>query len=1071
MKKCKLTCFIIAFVMAYISLFNFKTVKASIDFVINKNNGDIEWKSMAGIASTGIRWQIKGYYLSLEPSKNLGYPLERTSPMIKLYVNKHTVKATHIGKEGDNYIVNNVLLGKYVKKQIISNSRFYSEMIKKYKKGDKYLYLDTFFETYSVVSDLNIKTKVIAAYRLKKEADFFKPEGKYIYVNGEKYDYDSQKNIVKKIRKNDLTDIIKIKNAEQWNEEAKKQWLNHDYYNHKFVYDIYSNVIVKYVDENGFLIGKKKAGIKLNNSVVKEVLDNGNKINNPHYEYKNGEKYLGDDVKIIFPKKLIVTKNNKKIKYKLKASEQYAEEGAIDPKHHQSGDKAAVQKLTLGADNAVVVGIYKRKNGIPKEDEDEMSNELEEPEPIGVIESGTLDNSPFDIVDGIPTDEYYYKNVVTEEYLLKYRFKNKSGEKLYKVRSYITWHLSWVTGKGKNAVVHKAIKKRDYITQIKRKYSYWYIDNLEVYTLDGAILYNQALPDSGVKMIPKGYIRPKIECIADTLENKHLKPPPESLKIINLGTKHINASNIPPYNPKKEIEAAVGDVLVKNDSLSINGKVIMDGKEVRKKTAVPVEAEAKGKKTEKKVLYEFGNKIERTTQNDVYDSSGKVIYVLTKSINPEDGDNLEFDIEGINPVTVHTPVICDYNIADAKNWCQLIKPDKSLYQLVLEKGFDIDVLTTGKHLDIKGYGYRDYAKYVLKKEIIFPFDVLADGRLCHANEPVEVSGNTHFHLPMTVDEGKYVILVRTYAINCLNQQSAEDYANLSRENYAAENRIGVEVSGRLIDFTLKNVKNTKIWQNNNGEFVLGGGAKLDKLPLIEGDNPNFKNEGAFKKGYAVKYAMTTIGNYYDEIYGIRLDFDFHVINNVTAERTAVDIYYEEVSEKDDRMLGLIKIGSKKDKNNVHCVKNGDKEIGLFRYDRALLPKQLLAVGSNRYIQRWEGEYSLPERIYVCEKGFNLETYMKKHMSINFDEKFWIKSGQLIVSADISAMKGGEKILSYINDKNEAEGYFNNWKYETAGRRKYSTGGREFKFIDGDLFAYDLSKKIWEERRAEVKKVY
>ena len=217
--------------------------------------------------------------------------------------------------------------------------------------------------------------------------------------------------------------------------------------------------------------------------------------------------------------------------------------------------------------------------------------------------------------------------------------------------------------------------------------------------------------------------------------------------------------------------------------------------------------------------------------------------------------------------------------------------------------------------------------------------------------------------------------------------------------------------------------------------------------------------------------MTTIGNYYNEPYGIRMDLDFSLLDETTGNKIPVDIYYEEVSQKENKNLGLIKIGSKKDKKNLHYIKVSEGDIGLYRYDRELLPRQLLAAGSNAYIQRWTGEYALPERIYVCKKGFDLERYLKKHLSIYFDEGFWIKSGWLIVSADISTLKGGTKILNYTNTDNEKDGYFNNWKYETMGRRKYRPDGRELKLADGDLFVYDLSKKIWQERRAEVKKVY
>ena len=499
----------------------------------------------------------------------------------------------------------------------------------------------------------------------------------------------------------------------------------------------------------------------------------------------------------------------------------------------------------------------------------------------------------------------------------------------------------------------------------------------------------------------------------------------------------------------------------------------MDDSFVRKSAPKPNKPDSKGIKTENKVLYEFGKSIENQIQNDIYESSGKVFYVLADSINPEGDNSLEFDIDYVNPVAVHTPVVCDYNITDAKKWCQLISPDKALFQLVLEKDFDIDVLTTGNHLGIKGYGDRDYAKYTLKKEVVFPFDVMLGERLYPANVPIVITGNTNFRLPMTVDEGKYTIMVRTFAINYLpgSNSKPEAYANLTMDNYIAENKIKVGVSGGLMDFTLLNVKNTTIWEKEDGSFILNKGVRLKSLPLIEGDNKKFKNEGSFKKGYAVAFAMTTIGNYYNEPYGIRMDLDFSVLDETTGNKIPVDVYYEEVSQKENKKLGLIKIGSKKDKENLHYIKISDGDIGLYRYDRELLPRQLLATGSNVYIQRWTGEYALPERIYVCKKGFDLEGYLKKHLSIYFDEEFWIKSGWLVVSADISTLKDGVKILSYTNPDNEKDGYFNNWKYETAGRRKYKTDGSELKFADGDLFVYDLSKKIWQERRAEVKKVY
>ena len=1086
MRKSKVLWLILSFIFLFSFTICTKIVKSNIDFSIEQNGGNIKWDSSAIKAKTNIRWQPKGYYLSLEPSSkyDFGYPLRRQSPMIKLYINDRTVSATKKIKNNILYNVENKFSGKYIKKQIIANKSFYSKLIEKYKKGDKKLYIDTFFETYEVINNTNIRKAIIEAYRKKKESDFEKPNGKYIYLNGGKYEYDVNDDIVKKIRKNDLTDIDKIRGAEYWSEEAKAQWLNKDYYNHEIVYDIFSNVMVKYVDKNGILLGDKKLDGRINKITAKKVKINGKTLSNPHYAYhkenvpyefidNDTQKYFGDEVTISLPREITITKNKKKIKYKLIASEYREEMTPSVSQNKKNGNKADKQKVVLGNENSVVVGIYEGPSPKIREEEAEMSNELEDPAPEGYIGSGILEDSPFDIERGIPVSEYYYKNVVTEGYLLKYRFKNKTGEKLYDVRSYVNWLIRWTTGTGKNIKHHSAINRVDYTTTVKRKYSYWYIDNLEVYTLDGAALYNGAIPDTGIKMLPKSFVPPKIEYLTNMSESEHIKPPPESLKTISLGVKVANGLNIPPYNPKAEIESQIGHPIVKNDHLVIDNRVIMDDRSVRKTTPKPYKPISKGRKTDKKVLYEFGNKMENQIQNGIYESSGKVYYILSDSINAEGDNSLEFDIDYVNPVIVHTPVICDYNIADAKKWCQLINPDKSLYQLVLEKDFDIDILTTGNHLDIKGYGYRDYSKYTLKKEVIFPFDVVLNGKLCTANEPVAIMGNTRFHLPMTVDEGKYTILVRTFAINyqAASNQTPQAYSNLAMEHYIAENKIKVEVSGRLIDFTLLNVKNTTMWEKEDGSFILGKGVRLDGLPLIEGDNSKFKNEGAFKKGYALTFAMTTIGNYYNEPYGIRMDFDFSLLDETTGNKIPVDVYYEEVSQKGNRKLGLIKIGSKKDKENLHYIKVSEGDIGLYRYDRELLPRQLLATGSNAYIQRWTGEYALPERMYVCKKGFDLEEYLKKNLSVYFDEKFWMKTGKLVVSADISTLKNKEKILSYINAGNERDGYFNNWKYETSGRRKLRQDGREVRFADGDLFIYDLSKKIWQERRAEIKKVY
>ena len=217
--------------------------------------------------------------------------------------------------------------------------------------------------------------------------------------------------------------------------------------------------MVKYVDKNGVLLGDCSS-IKINKIKAKEVDVGEKRLTNPHYYFKQKDKgpnliendiqkHFGDEVTITLPKEIIITKNNKKIKYKLISSEFREEATPSVSQNKKTGDKASEQKVVLGNENSIVVGIYEGPSPKITEEEAEMSNELEDPEPSGVIGSGTLEDSPFNIEKGIPVSEYYYKNVITENYLLKYRFKNKKGERLYDVRSYINWRLSWTTVVGK----------------------------------------------------------------------------------------------------------------------------------------------------------------------------------------------------------------------------------------------------------------------------------------------------------------------------------------------------------------------------------------------------------------------------------------------------------------------------------------------------------------------------------------------------------------------------------------------------------------------------------------------
>ena len=71
------------------------------------------------------------------------------------------------------------------------------------------------------------------------------------------------------------------------------------------------------------------------------------------------------------------------------------------------------------------------------------------------------------------------------------------------------------------------------------------------------------------------------------------------------------------------------------------------------------------------------------------------------------------------PVAVHTPVVCG-NVDEMTSSSISIIPTK-YKSLILGRTFTVSVGTAGTHLDEKGYGTREYRKYVKARQVKFPF--------------------------------------------------------------------------------------------------------------------------------------------------------------------------------------------------------------------------------------------------------------------------------------------------------------------------------------------------------------
>lgn len=1092
--------------------FLIKVFADPLDIVV-ENNGDISWNTKATKARTNTIWEMQGFNILLEETE-YGYPFGSDNSNKKLHikidVREDKVKIINMTPNtppGGVLILKRIIPWKVLKKKIKENERFYKEIIKKVRKdGKATLYINGYFET--MVKEENPYIKSILSNEGSEEYHQKVKNGILVY-NGNKYVL--IENEVFRLRKRNLLNVKQIENAEPW--IVKSEWRDraNKHYNYPVKITIARNFLIKLVDKTGNIIGDEVRKESEKNKIKKflkkhphfvskkeddellkiedfkkvRFLENG-KLGRARFSLGTGIREKGfkkfgfeeeekrNKLRVNFklPKK-IFDKKSKKI-YELTACYILDKEKNKKYKANEKGSSNEDANylhfnVKLGLDTEVYYGEYVLTNDTYEEDDDLMEDEGEA-NPYGKIGSGMIEDSPFEVEDGIPVIESCYRNIRVENYILNYRFIKKSGLKTYNARSRIKWHLSWVetvgSGKKVRRVARSKTVTKHYNTKVKRKYSYWLIDRLEFYTLDSGIIENMVLPNSKKIMTTNQFRGEKLDFIHSVEEGAHIRMPRELKSEIDLGGRSAIGRSVPFYQPDSEVNAIVGENRVKNDSLSIDGRIYMSSEERETNTEKPLSPPTTGNFCEEKVLYDFGHFILSHTKNGIYESSGRVKFLLSKSVNPENGRELWLPIPDINYVRVHTPVICDFLLEDSKEWCQLVNPKLELYQFVLTKDFSLDVFSRGSHLGIKGYGFRDYEKYTRKKEVIFPFDVMTNGSFCPAFLPIEINRKMIFTIPSYVKEGIYSVKMKSYALNSFGEErKLENYANISFMNYVAENEFIVEVSGRLIDFKLENIKNSSLWEE---VFKKNGGFALNHLPLINGNHPFYKNIGDFKKGYSLQFGVTTIGEYGKERYGVQADLSFFVYDENYQNRIPVDLYYEAVSEINGTPLGLVKVGSKADKENLHFYGVEHGKIPIFTYHKILMPNEMMKENGAANIQRWRGEYCLPARLYVCRKGVNIEKELQKRTGFLFDEDFWLKKGKLVVKADIYSLKDKKKELSYINEENVKYGHLNNWEYETVGRRKF-LGGNSLFFKDGEVFVFDLKKSIWLERLAEVYK--
>jgi len=712
----------------------------------------------------------------------------------------------------------------------------------------------------------------------------------------------------------------------------------------------------------------------------------------------------------------------------------------------------------------------------------DVEEQFTHPDTQVVIKADPRGNERFDVSRGIPSGEPLYANILTSEYLYRLSGQRITGS----VSDTVTVYHPDEEG--------NIVESHESFT---RGYSYIEITSLEVYAIKSAVLENGALPGSRITLTPSSaYKKPDVEFVDI---DDHVKTGSSSI---------VTSYSSDPEEIRAVAYSNLPSLSVRSDSLKINGKVIISQsggffpERLNPEMASP------------NALFQGGLKIPPEVLNQTYGTTGTITYERVYAVNPRGEQEMTFPLTG-NPVTVHTPVCIDMSVSDDAEHNQKPKPVEGISGLVLARPFTVSLSNNGSHLNIPGYGTRDYSAYVKDRQIRFGLDVyLGSGRngiflkgdtwyslndLGIGNRQDEIT----FYTPLWVDEGIYEIEVRSLATNDRSGGSnVEEYANLSPSNYAASMLQYVEVSGRVYDFKITDTDDPG-WEaffrkaegkpEPSGKVFFTGPRNINGdretqrkyyLPVMPGKNdvPGYQNR-AIKLGYAVRFEIRTLGNYYDRYDYLQITPKFYFVDKNGKNRQEVDLYYSTPTSP------LIKVGSEKD-TLTHTMKLDFKRRGIdpkefadtagvmyrlrggmhdyslnewvdlfpqvsqsgvanYRFSEILLNEPVRSyVGPQNNIlagvsmdkvlasaQKWYGEYCLPANCLAVPKG----TDLSKERNLTSSSPMFLKDGYIIVNfRDISVINDNDfdhpslKYAGKTGDGWRLEGFItsqNGWELE------------------------------------------
>lgn len=474
---------------------------------------------------------------------------------------------------------------------------------------------------------------------------------------------------------------------------------------------------------------------------------------------------------------------------------------------------------------------------VPEPDPDKGKNVLDDT-PKAVVKSDI-----YDVVKAIPSTEDIYTEVTAKQYLYAFNAANHVGQKSYDVT--ITQNLTVVSEDDPDVVISTSPLSKT--VTVYRNYSYWTIDSFALYVPDKGFVTNMSL-NAGKEMEAAfpGTL-PTISKKQYGGEANHITEPTYNSSY-SMSDVTITEGQTYDFDTVATAYASskVGEISCKNDYFKFGSKVVLS--DTAKNTAAdgPTISNLPDAGDIPDIKAKSGNyTIPGEKKNIKYDSAGYVKYALKDSIGSPESE-MQKDIEDINSVKVHTPVVAKLTISeDNLQYVQDVNADKTKAHAVVGRSdsygaagnenstndfvLDID-FNNGKHISEKGYGTRsDYGKYVTGYGtnvngttyprgvmVMFDFDVMANvgGDADETNDiyiPKGVWNRIYpsYYVPEWAEPGTHTVKVRVFAVNAEgNDEDEQKNKNTTDTKYVAFDEAEIEISGKMYGLTITSNSST-----------------------------------------------------------------------------------------------------------------------------------------------------------------------------------------------------------------------------------------------------------------------